>query len=242
MNVETARLESAGKVDRRGRDRKAALLVAGFGALAMALLGAIAVWPGLDIAVARALRVGDPAARWVETARRLAYPAPYALAGAVVLYWIARHARGRAPFPRRCALVVGLALALGPGLVVNAGLKNHVPRTRPLHTSEVAGAAAPFRPFTALAGSCERNCSFPSGETAAAFATLAPALAAPAPVPAAVAALAFGAGVGALRMAAGAHFLSDVAASAALMCFMVLALRRLLLARPAHLRERGARP
>lgn len=239
MNVD-ALPERARKVDRRAADRKATLLVAGFAALALAALAATALAPDLDTAAARAMLAGAPAARWVEHARRLAWPAPYLLAAAVFLYWLARSSG--LPFPGRPALLIALTLALGPGLLVNAGLKTHVPRDRPLHTAEVAGAPAPFRPVTALAGTCARNCSFPSGETAAAFATLAPAFVAPAPAAAVAAALAFGTGVAALRMAAGAHFLSDVAASAALMCLLALALRRLLLARPAHLRERGARP
>lgn len=233
-------IEGARKVDRRAADRKAARLIAGFAALALAVLAATALAPDLDIAVARAMRAGEPAALWVEHARRLAWPAPYLLAAAILLFWLARSSR--VPFPGRPALLIALTLALGPGLVVNAGLKNHVPRDRPLHTAEVWGAPAPFRPVAAFAGTCARNCSFPSGETAAAFAALAPALLAPAPVGVVAAALAFGTGVAALRMAAGAHFLSDVAASAALMCLLVLGLRRLLLARPAHLRERGARP
>ena len=67
-----------------------------------------------------------------------------------------------------------------------------------------------------FSGTCPRNCSLASGEAAAAFWTVAPALLLPPPLqgPAIAGTLAFGVGVSMLRMTAGAHFLSDVAVSA----------------------------
>lgn len=76
--------------------------------------------------------------------------------------------------PRRAAFVV-LALALGPGLVVNAVLKEHVGRARPAQL-ETFGGEASFSPAWTLSDQCAENCSFVSGDVAAAAAMLAPAL------------------------------------------------------------------
>ena len=225
-------------MNRDDADRKALRCIAVVGLIAAGVVAAIAAVPALDLAAAGAIWM-RPTPDWIEAARRIAYPAPYLAAGLLALIWIARAARGRGPFPGRAALFVALTLALGPGLIVNFGMKTHIPRARPAQTADIVGAGAPFRPFTDFAGPCARNCSFPSGETSAAFSTLAPALAAEGSLGPVLAALAFGVGIGALRMAAGAHFLSDVAFSAALMCALVLALRRLLLARGPEVRERG---
>lgn len=108
-----------------------------------------------------------------------------------------------------------LTFALGPGLLVNGILKTQSHRPRPIHTIEVSGAGQGYRPFYAFDGDCLRNCSFSSGEAAAAFWTVTPALlVSPGlQLPFVAGALVFGGAVGGLRMLAGAHFLSDVAFS-----------------------------
>jgi membrane-associated phospholipid phosphatase len=70
-----------------------------------------------------------------------------------------------------------------------------------------------FVPWWDPRGACDQICSFISGEAAGAFWTLAPAALAPPPVRAMayVAAIAFGIGVGAMRIAAGGHFFTDIA-------------------------------
>ena len=80
-----------------------------------------------------------------------------------------------------------------------------------------------FVPWWDPRGSCDRNCSFFSGEGATAFWTYAPAaLTPPAWRPLAyVAATVFGVTTSLLRMAFGGHFFTDVAA-AGLVTFLVI--------------------
>ncbi len=120
--------------------------------------------------------------------------------------------------PRRPLLMSGRAivfllatLALGPGLVVNMGLKENWGRSRPIDVPQLAGEER-FTAWWDPRGACPKNCSFVSGDASGAFWTLAPAaLAPPAWRAAAYAgAVAFGASVGLLRMAFGGHFFSDV--------------------------------
>jgi membrane-associated PAP2 superfamily phosphatase len=119
--------------------------------------------------------------------------------------------------PRRPLLVSGRAivfllttLALGPGLVVNMGLKEHWGRSRPIDVPQLAGPER-FTPWWDPSGICPKNCSFVSGDTSGAYWLLAPAALAPPQWRAAAyaGAVAFGAGVGLLRMAFGGHFFTD---------------------------------
>lgn len=165
-----------------------------------------------------------PAAHFL---RAFASILPFAIYfGEVMLYlaWLAGRTWRFSP-SHRGILFLTLSFALGPGLLVNGVFKAHFHRPRPVHIQEFGGAA-PFQPFYHLDGACAKNCSFPSGETAAAFWTLAPALLAPAPfrLVTVTAALIFGIATGALRMAAGAHFLSDVVFSGGLMAALTFGL------------------
>jgi membrane-associated phospholipid phosphatase len=104
-----------------------------------------------------------------------------------------------------------VTLALAPGVVANLVLKEHWGRPRPIDVAEFGGDEH-FRPWWDPRGDCPKNCSFIAGEPSGAFWTLAGAAVVP-PQWRALAygsALAFGAAVGVLRMAAGAHFFSDV--------------------------------
>src|SRR5579864_8490737 len=119
--------------------------------------------------------------------------------------------------PRRRLLMSGRAivflistLALGPGLLVNVGLKDHWGRPRPIDVAQFGGDQH-FVAWWDPRGDCPSNCSFVSGDVSGAFWTLAPATLAP-PQWRAVAygaALALGTGMAALRIVAGAHFLTD---------------------------------
>jgi lipid A 4'-phosphatase len=113
--------------------------------------------------------------------------------------------------PGRAAVLMLVALALGPGVVTNLVLKEHWGRPRPIDVTEFGGAEH-FRPWWDPRGDCPKNCSFVAGEPSGAFWTLAPAAVAPPQwrLIGCGAALAFGAAVGVLRMAAGAHFFTDV--------------------------------
>jgi len=68
----------------------------------------------------------------------------------------------------RAAAFLLLALALGPGLIVNTLLKDHWGRARPTQVAEFGGAAQ-FTPAPLPALQCARNCSFPAGHPAIGF-------------------------------------------------------------------------
>lgn len=68
---------------------------------------------------------------------------------------------------RRLAFLL-LVLLLGPGLLVNEILKNHVGRARPSQVVEFAGNKT-FTPAFAPAEQCRRNCSFVSGHASMGF-------------------------------------------------------------------------
>ncbi len=115
-----------------------------------------------------------------------------------------------APSGRAVVFLVA-TMAIGPGLIVNLGLKDHWHRPRPIQTQEFNGPD-PFRPWYEDDGACKTNCSFVSGEAATGFWMVAPASLLPPPWrgPAIVAAFLFGIGASLLRMAFGGHYLSDV--------------------------------
>jgi membrane-associated phospholipid phosphatase len=110
----------------------------------------------------------------------------------------------------RAILFLLMSLALGPGLFVNVGLKDHWGRPRPGRIEQFGGDQH-FVAWWQPDGECRKNCSFVSGEASAAFWTLAPAaLAPPEWRPLAYgAALTFGVTISFSRMVTGGHFLSD---------------------------------
>ncbi|MGB8276559.1 MAG: phosphatase PAP2 family protein [Methylovirgula sp.] len=206
-----------------------------FLAAATALL-VLAGRPEFDLAAASLFYAGDghfignePAGIIARDAARLA---PLLLFAGLLLLYIGRRlglvAASHAP-DRRSMLFLVLSLALGPGLLVDGVLKDHMHRPRPVQIHEFGGRLS-FEPFYYASGSCRRNCSFPSGETAAAFWTMAPASLAPLPMrPLLVGlALVFGLATGGLRMAFGGHFLSDVLCAGLLTLALIGMLRRLL--------------
>ncbi|MBV8751272.1 MAG: phosphatase PAP2 family protein [Hyphomicrobiales bacterium] len=113
--------------------------------------------------------------------------------------------------PRSIVFLLG-TLALAPGVLANAMLKEHWARPRPIEVRGFTGSDS-FMPWWDPRGACDQNCSFISGEGAGAFWTLAPAALAPPQVRAVAyaAAFAFGSAVGAMRIAVGGHFFTDVA-------------------------------
>lgn len=117
------------------------------------------------------------------------------------------------PLLRQIALTTLATVALGTGLFVNGLGKDFTGRPRPRTIEEFGGHAqyrAPLQLGTPGVGK-----SFPCGHCSAGFAVGAVGLAVMAARPALglgiiVASLVFGLAMGAARMAAGAHFLSDV--------------------------------
>lgn len=192
-----------------------------------------AISPTIDIVFARRLMISPdsslrPALSGLREIFRLA---PFAILAGVVIWLAAATVRGSiqtAAAIRRIVFVAAL-FAIGPGLLVNAGLKAHSHRPRPIQTVEAAGGEMPFRPYYRFDGACRTNCSFSSGEAASAFWTTAPALLAPPAfrVAAVGVALVFGMVASAFRMILGAHFLSDIAFSALAVILLTLLARRL---------------
>ncbi len=183
-----------------------AALLASFG------LTVLALWPGLDLAFS-VLFLVEPhrfaTSPLLAGLRRAAAWLPYGIL--FIALMLSLKGTRNATIAWRPALFLVLSFALGPGLLVNGVLKSQMHRPRPVHIQAFGGSAA-FQPVFRRQGDCPRNCSFPSGEAAAAFWTIAPALLAPLPLqmPCVVAALLFGLMTGLLRIGAGGHFLSDV--------------------------------
>lgn len=128
----------------------------------------------------------------------------------------------RTPITSRAALFLIVSLALGPGLLVDGILKENWARPRPYMVTEFGGDLA-FKPWWDPRGGCVTNCSFVSGEAAAATWLVAPALLAPPPTRyvAVGAALVYGAAIGFVRMLTGGHFLSDVIFAGILTCLVI---------------------
>lgn len=116
------------------------------------------------------------------------------------------------PFSNRFLLFVLAALAVGPGLVVNAGFKDHWGRARPREVTEFSGEKR-FTPALLPTDQCDRNCSFVAGHPSVVFWLAALGYAAAVRrrrnlIFAGAAVLGTVAGIG--RIVQGGHFLSDV--------------------------------
>jgi membrane-associated PAP2 superfamily phosphatase len=200
-----------------------------------------AAYPELDLAISRLFLVdGDFSLRSNALLQGLRdasswlialVAAPAVLAPLIKLIW-----------PRRPLLVRGRSivflvatLAVGPGLMTNAILKEYYGRPRPIDIVQFGGADA-FKPWWDPRGACESNCSFVAGEPSGAFWTVAPAALAPPPwrALAYAGAVAFGTGVGLLRVGFGGHFFSDVVFAGVLTYLVIWLAYRLVF--------RGSRP
>lgn len=103
-----------------------------------------------------------------------------------------------------------LALAVGPGLVVNAVFKDMWGRARPSQI-EMFGGKKQFTPAFIISDQCNVNCSFVSGDPSIGFYFFALALAIPKKRKLFTGvALGLGGIFGATRILQGGHFLSDV--------------------------------
>jgi lipid A 4'-phosphatase len=197
-----------------------------------------ALWPDLDLAIARLFYAGDGhfigRSAIGDLARKIGYGLPIVILVLLTLAWSLKRCgiRCKAPSGQSIAMLL-LTMLIGPGLLANLILKDHSHRPRPVQIEEFGGSME-FRPWYRMDGNCQSNCSFVSGEAAEAFWMLAPAsLLAPPLLPYGIAAAAmFGTAVSVLRMAYGGHFLSDVVFAGLLMILIINAARRLLLAKP----------
>jgi len=113
--------------------------------------------------------------------------------------------------PGRAIVFLVMTLVLGPGLLVNVMLKDHWGRPRPIEVTQFGGSDR-YVLWWDPRGTCEKNCSFVSGDVAGTFWTLAPAALAPPQWRALAygASLALGTGMGVIRVMQGGHFVSDV--------------------------------
>lgn len=142
------------------------------------------------------------------------------------------------PHVSRMAAALALAMALGPGLIVNGILKAHAGRPRPRDT-DLFGGLWPFTPAGDFSGACPANCSFVSGEAAGAGLLVCAIVLLPARWrPAGLLVLApLTLAIALLRVAFGGHYLSDVVLgyglSVLVFCLVALVFERRGLLRPA---------
>ncbi|MDI9597967.1 MAG: phosphatase PAP2 family protein [Acidobacteriota bacterium] len=117
------------------------------------------------------------------------------------------------PTTRRRGLIhhFGGRYFLGAGIIVNVALKDNFGRARPRNAVPFGGGQE-FTPAFVVSDQCTTNCSFSSGDGAGAFFTLALARAL-GRKRALLGAVAYGCLVSFARIAAGAHFLSDIVVS-----------------------------
>ena len=197
-------------------------LRAGFATAALLLSLTVAimflVFPGIDLQVSRPFYVGDrvfsgQSIAWVKIVRTAFAASFCCFIVATILGVIFTGRRGhtwlRLPFAHWVYLAI--CLAAGPGLVANLGFKDHWGRARPKDVIEFGGKKM-FTPPLTRTDQCDNNCSFVSGEAASVFVPFyAMALLLPQLGPVLLAAGTIcGLAAGLIRIAQGAHFLSDV--------------------------------
>lgn len=157
---------------------------------------------------------------------------PVALAAALAAASIVWFATGRKPASRRSlqGAAVFWTYVLSVGLLVNGFFKEFWGRPRP-HQTDLFGGNFPFVPAGEITSYCTSNCSFISGEAAAAawltcLVTLLPRQYASLKSAGYLLAATLAVSASVLRMSFGAHYLSDVviASLATLLVFSLLAM------------------
>ena len=127
----------------------------------------------------------------------------------LIAWWRDRQSIAHLLSMRRTIFLL-LTLVVGPGFLINVILKNQSGRTRPFRV-EAFGGDQRFTPAFVTTGTCRSNCSFVSGDAAMGYYLLAFFFVArKRRWEIALAAYALGTAIGVLRIAQGAHFLSDV--------------------------------
>ena len=214
----------------RAKDREARLRLVTVAALVGVAVAMIFVgWPELDLVVSRLFNLGPR--NFVFNHSNLAAALRFGFklltwtaSIATVLGIVLALARGKRLFGVGLKEWVFLALVLitGPGLIANTLLKDHWARPRPLHVVEFGGPDK-FTPVLTRSGTCDKNCSFISGEASSIFALgFAAAMLARRRRAAWMAgAVAAGSVIGLIRMGEGGHFLSDVIFAGTLMALDV---------------------
>ncbi len=211
-------------------------------------LAVFALWPGLDLAVAHHFYDGGGfigRGALARSGRDFFRVTPFVVLALYAALWLAKRRGYALPWaPSGRAVIFLIAtMAIGPGLIVNLGLKDHWHRPRPYQTQNFDGPS-PFRPWYETDGGCKINCSFVSGEASTGFWMVAPASVLPSPWrgPAIVAAFAFGIGASLLRLAFGGHYLSDVLLGGLVTLIVIEVARRLIWRRGGAWRADGSDP
>jgi membrane-associated phospholipid phosphatase len=219
--------------------------------LAALALVVFAIRPELDLAGARYFYHGGGffgRSGFERFGRDFFRVTPFVVLAAYAALWLAKHRGVRlrwAPSGRAVIFLIA-TMIIGPGLIVNLGLKDHWHRPRPVQTQDFNGPS-PFTPWYDDNGACKKNCSFVSGEAATGFWMVAPASMLPPPwrAPAIIAAFAFGFGASLLRLAFGGHYLSDVLLGGLIMLIVIEVVRRVIwplgASEPESLRRPGLR-
>jgi lipid A 4'-phosphatase len=136
---------------------------------------------------------------------------------------------------RRAIAYLFLALAIGPGLIVNSLLKETSGRARPVQIEQFGGSRQ-FTPAFVIADQCERNCAFVSGHVAAATMPVAGYFLAATRRRQRLwlaGGVALGLAVGLARLVVGAHFLSDVVVAMFITWVVCALVAAVMLQRPA---------
>jgi lipid A 4'-phosphatase len=238
-------------------DRAYRLAVIALAALFAASAVIFTAWPDLDIAMSRlffAPGVGFPAVSdpLQVTARYAIWSASEVVFVLTAVAWLVLALRGHArTVSARALAFVVLLYAAGPLLLVNGILKQFSGRARPADITEFGGAHH-FSPALSLSDQCNGNCSFVSGEAAAAVAlsiavvvlveTLAHGRARTLLRVLSAASVLVAIAASALRILAGRHFLSDTVFAAIFVCAIALALHRWLLSGRAAARRKPPSP
>jgi len=191
-----------------------------FGVMGLGLCIAVFThWPDVDVWVSQAfydaLGQSFPANQWLGVhAVYLATPwvtrLVFLLCCLVWLYVKARPQRHTLHWQRRVLAWVLMAV-IGLGVVVDWGLKDQVGRPRP-EQLDIFGRNKPFVPAFQLSTHCDVNCGFVSGHAAAGFSIMAWGMWAAWSRRKRwlLAGAVVGLLIGAVRIAQGGHFLSDV--------------------------------
>jgi lipid A 4'-phosphatase len=208
---------------------------------AIAALATLAMLMGMPLDLQIAQLFYDPAKGkflaatnpYIGMVRDHGYTAAVACVATVVAALVTRMLRRpQRTIPGHVVLVLVLTLALGPGLIVNGIFKEFWDRPRPVQITQFGGEW-PYRDWWDPRGSCVRNCSFVSGEAASAAWMFAPAMLAPPQWRAAafIGATIFTVVISVSRMAAGAHFFTDVLFAVLLMAALIAVLHRFIFQR-----------
>lgn len=187
------------------------------------------LFPQIDLTVSDVFEDSNPAWAFKDSIaflRTIALWIPWIAMGMVLIALVRQFWQKRMAMARPLIAVL-LAFALGPGLLVNGILKSTWHRPRPLLAVEQSeqGDDSAFKAWWDRSGACSTNCSFVSGETAAA--TMVVAAAALLPLPwtggAVWLAMLFAVIVAWMRVAFGGHYLSDVIFAALFTQLVVIA-------------------